>query len=412
MGYYDNPDRIMIGVDITTLTDVFEENYREDNGVDFDWKKDGDRFNEASRELDVLIENVFVKMFGQAVAESYDDDTYVLTFWGDRNNPNDIKTLQELQGRADDTWRDNDRVQLAIYDTEFYTGNQSGKFADKWGDIGNALVDAITVGVDFPEEFDSDPNYNRANGMNVRREVNNSRKPVKSDRYQEDVLETYLTPAYAEDRLYDDLYDCQKHNYLVRKYFKEGLRGDDLINAVADSINDDIADWDVTAWHGLEEEGDMFDPQDVYDDMKIQNSRKSSRRPVKSSVEGLTFDNKHNDGSNDFVQYKVNNQKTLDKIKGYLEYNVDELKLGNVYINLMYDNNELVAAQVVDTESSTWDLSPEECIEIFGSDIMTNVYDNVGNHAVDEFTDFDVDPETVKSSRKITNITTSKFHAS
>lgn len=34
--YYDNPDRIMIGVDITTLTDVFEENYREDNGADFD----------------------------------------------------------------------------------------------------------------------------------------------------------------------------------------------------------------------------------------------------------------------------------------------------------------------------------------------------------------------------------------
>ena len=144
-------------MDITTLTDVFEENYREDNGVDFDWNKDGDRFNEASRELDVLIENVFVNMFGYAVAESYDDNTYVLTFWGDRNNPNDIKTLQELQGRANDTWRDNGRVQLAIYDTEFYTGNQSGKFADKWGDIGNALVDAITVGIDFPEEFDSDP---------------------------------------------------------------------------------------------------------------------------------------------------------------------------------------------------------------------------------------------------------------
>lgn len=167
--YYDNPDRIMIGVDITTLTDVFEENYREDNGADFDWNKDGDRFNEASRELDVLIENVFVKMFGNAIEESYDDDTYVLTFWGDRNNPNDIKTLQELQGRAGDTWRDNDRVQLAIYNTEFYTGNQSEKFADKWGDIGKALVDAITVGIDFPEEFDSDPMYDRVGGMSVRR---------------------------------------------------------------------------------------------------------------------------------------------------------------------------------------------------------------------------------------------------
>lgn len=128
------------------------------------------------------------------------------------------------------------------------------------------------------------------------------------------------------------------------------------------------------------------------------NNLTSSRKPVKSSVEGLTFDNKQNDGSNDFVQYKVNNQNTLDKIKEYLEYNEDELKLGNVYVTLMYGNNKLVAAQVVDTESSTWDLSPEECIEIFGSDIMTNVSDNVGNHAADEFTDYDVDPETVKSS--------------
>ena len=34
-GYYDNPDRIMIGVDITTLTDVFEEMYRDDTGMDF-----------------------------------------------------------------------------------------------------------------------------------------------------------------------------------------------------------------------------------------------------------------------------------------------------------------------------------------------------------------------------------------
>ena len=190
MGYYDNLDRIMIGVDITTLTDVFEENYREDNGVDFDWNKDGDRFNEASRELDILIENVFVKMFGNAIAESYDDDTYILTFWGDRDNPNDIKTLQELQGRADDTWRDNDRVQLAIYDTEFYTGNQSGKFADKWGDIGNALVDAITVGIDFPEEFDSDPMYEKVNGMSIKnsKQIKSSAKSGEVDPVAADEL--------------------------------------------------------------------------------------------------------------------------------------------------------------------------------------------------------------------------------
>ena len=27
--YYDNPNRIMIGVDVVTLTDVFESNYEE-----------------------------------------------------------------------------------------------------------------------------------------------------------------------------------------------------------------------------------------------------------------------------------------------------------------------------------------------------------------------------------------------
>ena len=37
------------------------------------------------------------------------------------------------------------------------------------GDIGNALVDAITVGIDFPEEFDSDPMYDRVGDMSVRR---------------------------------------------------------------------------------------------------------------------------------------------------------------------------------------------------------------------------------------------------
>ena len=111
---------------------------------------------------------------------------------------------------------------------------------------------------------------------------------IKSDRYQEDVLETYLTPAYAEDRLYDDLYDCQKHNYLVRKYFKEGLRGDDLINAVTDTINEDIADWDCTAWQGLDEEADEFDPQDLYDE-SIQSSRR-----IRSSYPKNAEQNKFN----------------------------------------------------------------------------------------------------------------------
>ena len=176
MGYYDNPDIIMIGVDIATLTDVFEENYHDDTGRDFDWNRDGDTFNQASHELDVLIENVFAERFGSAVAESYDDNTYVLTFWGDKNNPEDISNLEDLQGRADDTWRDNGRVNLAIYDTDFYTGNQASSFAAKWGDIGNALVDSISVGIDFPEEFDSDPMYEKVNGMSIK-----NSKQIKSD---------------------------------------------------------------------------------------------------------------------------------------------------------------------------------------------------------------------------------------
>ena len=175
--YYDNPDRILIGVDITTLVDIFEENYSEfTGGREFNWDKDGDIFNEASRELDVLIENNFVKKLGHnVVAESYDDNTYILTFWGDRNNPQDIAALETLQSQADDSWTDNGNVELAIYDTEVYAGNISS-FLDKWGDKGTeygvmaeALADSITVGVSFPEEFDSDPNYERVNGMSVRR---------------------------------------------------------------------------------------------------------------------------------------------------------------------------------------------------------------------------------------------------
>ena len=138
-----------------------------------------------------------------------------------------------------------------------------------------------------------------------------------------------------------------------------------------------------------------------FNDKILEYKISSSRKSVKSSVapDGLTFDSRYDDDDYSYLQYKVNNNNILNIVKEYLSYDEDELQPGNVYINLMYDESDtLVAGQVVDTENSTWDLSPEECVEIFGSDIMTYLDPGVGNHAVDEFMDFDVDPETVKSS--------------
>lgn len=73
-----------------------------------------------------------------------------------------------------------------------------------------------------------------------------------------------------------------------------------------------------------------------------------------------------------FEEYEVDSQEELDKIKSYLDYNEGELQLGNVFVNLMFDNNteELLAVQVVDTESSTWDLNADEAVEIFGEDAL------------------------------------------
>lgn len=133
----------------------------------------------------------------------------------------------------------------------------------------------------------------------------------------------------------------------------------------------------------------------------------NSRRAIKSSAapDGLTFINKTEEDGYAFVEYKVTDKNLLDRIKNYCSYDEDELQFGNVFMYFMYDikydkKDTLLTAQVIDTESSTWDLSPEECVEIFGSDIMTYLDPGVGKHAVDEFTDYDVDPETVKSSRK------------
>lgn len=405
--YYNNPDRIMIGVDITTLTDVFEENYREDNGVDFDWNKDGDRFNEASRELDVLIENVFVKMFGNAIAESYDDDTYVLTFWGDRNNPNDIKTLQELQGRADDTWRDNGRVQLAIYDTEFYTGNQSGKFADKWGDIGKALVDAITVEIDFPEEFDSDPMYDRVDSMNIRnsRQIKSSRKPIKSANYNGFNLEArrsygkgngYFTTYPVWDTELDTSIGAIEYHYAVENpYYVAWVYNDFGANKTGRTKDFDTEE-ECLEWIGEELASGTTARdkllkywEELGYDYKSKNLN-NSRKYIKSSAapDGLTFDSREDEDGYKFIQYKITDQGRLDKIKGYCDHNEDELQLGKTFLNLMYDESDkLLDAQLVDTDSSTWEVSPEECVEVFGSSIET-------------LSDPSVDKQGVISSRK------------
>ncbi len=183
--YYDNPDRILIGVDISTHIDLFEDAYSQifDYKKQFDWNTDGEDFNKASAELDRIVENNFAAKFGhKAVEEFHDGETqkisvYHCTFWGDRNNPNDIKVLQELQGQADDKWTDNGKVELAIYDEEVYSGGTYfNDFVEKWGDIGVALAGTITVGISFPEEFDSDPMYDNVNGLHT---LKNS-KQIKS----------------------------------------------------------------------------------------------------------------------------------------------------------------------------------------------------------------------------------------
>lgn len=175
--YYNDPDRILIGVDINTHIDLFEDAYSQYAGRSFDWDKNQDDFDKASDELDHIVENVFASMFGhQAVEEFHDDGAYDIsvyccTFWGDRNNPDDIKVLQELQGKADDKWTENNRAELAIYDEGVYGGPDGlDSFVEKWGEMGAALAGSVTVGVSFPEEFDADH-------MN---DIKSSRKPIKS----------------------------------------------------------------------------------------------------------------------------------------------------------------------------------------------------------------------------------------
>ena len=71
-------------------------------------------------------------------------------------------------------------------------------------------------------------------------------------------------------------------------------------------------------------------------------------------------------------QYKIIDEKTLTAVKAYLSYDDEDktvLQLGNVYIDLMYDNetSELMIGDVIDTESSSWELYPNQIKELFGS---------------------------------------------
>lgn len=201
--YYNNPDRILIGVDICTHIDLFENGYYGyANDTEFDWNTQGDDFNEASAELDRIIENVFAKRLGHIAVEEFHDDggstnisSYCCTFWGDRNNPNDIKVLQELQGQADDKWIDNGRVELAIYDEEVYSGGTYfNDFVEKWGDIGAALAGSITIGVSFPEEFDADSRYSKVHGMSVRnsRQIKSSAGSTDTEQILESLSGSYF----------------------------------------------------------------------------------------------------------------------------------------------------------------------------------------------------------------------------
>lgn len=70
-------------------------------------------------------------------------------------------------------------------------------------------------------------------------------------------------------------------------------------------------------------------------------------------------------------QYRITDAETLKAVKSYLMYDEDDkkvLKLGNVFIDFMYDNktSELMIGGVTDIKSSTWELYPDQVAELFG----------------------------------------------
>ena len=90
--------------------------------------------------------------------------------------------LQELQGKADDKWTENNRAELAIYDEGVYGGPDGlDSFVEKWGEMGAALAGSVTVGVSFPEEFNVDH-------IKSSRQIKSSANKFKLDQSERDAL--------------------------------------------------------------------------------------------------------------------------------------------------------------------------------------------------------------------------------
>lgn len=96
----------------------------------------------------------------------------------------------------------------------------------------------------------------------------------------------------------------------------------------------------------------------------------------------MQFMNQYDEDPEVLIQeWKIDSQEELDKLKEHLDYDEDSefenvLELGNVFIQIMYDtgSGEFLAAEVVDTESYTWDLDDADVSEIFGGKYLKPVH--------------------------------------
>ncbi|MBR6401764.1 MAG: hypothetical protein IKS48_00105 [Eubacterium sp.] len=96
----------------------------------------------------------------------------------------------------------------------------------------------------------------------------------------------------------------------------------------------------------------------------------------------MQFMNQYDEDPEVLIQeWKIDSQEELDKLKEHLDYDEDSefenvLELGNVFVQIMYDtgSGEFLAAEVVDTESYTWDLDDTDVSEIFGGKYLKPVH--------------------------------------
>lgn len=249
--------------------------------------------------------------------------------------------------------------------------------------------------------------------------LNNSRKPVKSDWKRE---AEFMNDRIRDDNLLYQVFKIEDEHFGGNFENPDNWDGTHIVytiengeitnTEIVDSFEDVIDDGNKYYLSANRDTG-YRNTDYVLDRVALWQERNnrgitSSRKPIKSSAapDGLTFDSREDEDGYKFIQYKITDQSRLDKIKGYCDHNEDELQLGKTFLNLMYDESDkLLAAQLVDTDSSTWEVSPEECVEVFGSSIETLSDPSVGKHAVDEFMDYDVDPvqsarRTIKSGKK------------